>query len=273
MASLSLYASQTETHLVFNGVRLHKKAILKKGSPCHATAALVAGVLESELSQQDADEIKERMAYVKKGFQSFINHQITCWWVENAIKQGMKVSGSGKPVQSYDEMVKELESNSTMESFQNWYKVCYGDRDIKTGGKSEVEERIMKAVGVKYHDNTTTGGCVGELLSEVLSKQIEKIQSRSKSKQQLHLVKSKPPKSVKETFGMDKKSAARRKEGEYYIVRSDSQGRPIEFSGYNVSKKVASGFCVGKCCLRIPFVFFCEMLLCVPGMRIKGKGH
>ena len=67
MAQLALYASTTDKYLVFNGVRLHKKGFLKKGKVSRANAALVAGVLESELSDVDADVISTRMAYVRRG--------------------------------------------------------------------------------------------------------------------------------------------------------------------------------------------------------------
>jgi hypothetical protein len=265
MSSLSLYASTTDKHLVFNGVRLHKKGFLRKGKPTRATAALVAGVLETELSLEDTEKIKERMAFVKKGFQSFVNHHITSWWVENAIKIEMRVSETGKAVQSYADMVKELESNSTMENFQNWYNVCYKDTDVKSAGKSEAEAKIMKELGVKYHDNTTTGGCVGELLTEQICKQIEKIQNRSRNKQLLHLVKSRPPKSIKETEGMGRKHGARRLAGEYFIVRSDSSGRPIEYSGYNVRYLVT---CVCVMVHLFPLKFF---LLCCLSSRHGGN--
>ena len=219
---------------------------------------------------EDTEKIKERMAFVKKGFQSFVNHHITSWWVENAIKIEMRVSETGKAVQSYDDMVKELESNSTMENFQNWYNVCYKDTDVKSAGKSEAEAKIMKDLGVKYHDNTTTGGCVGELLTEQICKQIEKIQNRSRNKQLLHLVKSRPPKSIQETEGMGRKHGARRLAGEYFIVRSDSSGRPIEYSGV-VQCKILGHMCVrhGTFVSTQFFLFVAYPL----SMGVIGKGN
>jgi hypothetical protein len=235
MAELALYSNTTDKYLVFNGVRLHKKAFLRKGKPSRANAAVVAGVLEMDLSVEDAETVMNRMSYVRKGFQSYINHYITSWWVEKSINMGMKVSRTGKPIQSYDDMVQELESNNTMQNFQNWYFICYKDIDIKKGGKVDAEAKIMRDLSLTYHDGTTTGGCVGNLLSEQINKQIEKIQNRSRNKQLLHLVKSRPATSIKEAQAMKRKQGVRRTAGEYFIVRSDPNGKPIEWSGYNVS--------------------------------------
>jgi len=57
MAELALYSNTTDKYLVFNGVRLHKKAFLRKGKPSRANAAVVAGVLEMDLSVEDAETV------------------------------------------------------------------------------------------------------------------------------------------------------------------------------------------------------------------------
>ena len=234
MADLSIYASTTDKYLVFNGAKLHRKAFLKKGKPSKANAAVIAGVMQSELSDGDTTTIISRMIHVRKGFQSYINHFITSWWVQNAVNLGMRMTSTGVPVGSYEELAQELESNATMESFQNWYNVCYKDTDVKSDGKSEAESKIMKALNLKYDDGSTTGGCVGDLLSEQLNKQLEKIQNRSRNKQRLHLVKSRP--AVAKDNG--RKPGSRRTAGEYYIVRSDNQNNTLEWSAFNVSAKV-----------------------------------
>jgi hypothetical protein len=249
MAQLALYANTKEKYLVFSGVRLHKKGFLRKGKPSRANAAVVAGVVESDLSVDDAEVIIKRMADVRKGFQSYINHYITSWWVSNAMRMGMRMTQTGKPVQSYEEMVQELESNSTMQNFQNWYTICYRDTDIKSAGKLDAETKIMNNLAIVYHDNTVTGGCVGDLLSEQINKQLGKIQNRSRNKQLLHLVKSRPQSSVRETPGMNRKPGLRRTAGEYFVVRSDRSGKPVEWSGYNVRYWWKSTVCLVIGCL------------------------
>ena len=244
MAELANYVSTTERHLVFNGVKLHRKAFLRKGTPSKANAAVIAGVLESELSDADSQAITGRMVHVKKGFKGYVNHFITSWWVQNAIDLGMTVRGTGARVQSYEDLVQELESNSTMKSFQNWYNVCYKDTDVKRDGKAEAEAKIMKNLGIKYDDGSTSGGCVGELLSDQLNKQLEKIQTRSRNKQRLHLVKSRPAVAK---AGKGRKPGARRVAGEYYIVCSDSKNNPLEWHSFNVSEHAVLGFVATGC--------------------------
>jgi hypothetical protein len=68
---------------------------------------------------------------------------------KNAIEIGMVIQKTGKKVKSYEEMVAELESNSTMQNFQNWYNICYRDTDFKMDGKALAEARIMKDLKLK----------------------------------------------------------------------------------------------------------------------------
>lgn len=191
MAELQQYASD-EKPLVFDGKLLHKRAFTRKGKPQPKDAALIAGVFENELDPTVAENIIARMAKVKKAFQGRVEHYVKNWWVENARSLGMKLVESGKEVETYEEMCRELESNPRMENFQNWYNICYKDTEIKSAGKREAESKILKSLKVQYHDKTMVDGCVGVMLAEVMSKQLEYIQTHARNKMCLHLVKSRP---------------------------------------------------------------------------------
>jgi hypothetical protein len=256
MAGLSVYASSSDKYLVFDGRRLHKKAFGEKGKASNEDAALIAGVIESLLSNADAEAIKARMEHVKKGFRSYIRHYISSWWVDNAIALGVLNRKTGRVVQSYQEMVEELESNSTMRNFQNWYNICYKETDCKMDGKTVAEARIMNDLKLKYTDETITGGCVGKLLSDLLNKELGKLQGRSRNKQRLHLVKSRPAavteggKSKKRTAAANdssksRKNGVRRSAGEYFVVRSNGSGDPLDWTGFNVSENARLVFCCG----------------------------
>ena len=196
MAELHQIASTSDLYLVFDGRKLHKKAFSRKGKLTIDNAALVAGVLPAQLLPAHADHIIKRMVNVKKVFQSRVQHFAQNSCVENARKIGMIMRRDGGLVQSYTDIVEELESNCTMENFQNWYNIYYKEFEVKSNGKKDAETRIMQDLNIMYHDNTTNGGCVGKMLSEVLSKLLENIQKQSRDKQRLHLTKSRPGTSV-----------------------------------------------------------------------------
>jgi hypothetical protein len=225
MAELNQVASKSDAFPVYDGTKLHKNAFPKKGKITTDHAVLVAGVVRANLTDTQLNHIKERMNKVKKAFKRRIEHHAQSLCVRNAIEAGMKLRGGGT-VQTYSDILEVLESNCTMESFQNWYAVYYKDFDIDATGKKDNEEIIMKDLKVQYQDGTVTEGCVGELLMEVMSKLLENIQKRSKDKQGLHVVKSRPGKEE------EKK---RRKVGDYFIVRSDRQNKIVDWSAFNVS--------------------------------------
>jgi hypothetical protein len=122
--------------------------------------------------------------------------------------------------------VEELESNARMESFQNWYNIYYKEFEGKSNGKQQLEMWIMNQLKIKYHDNTMIGGCIGELLNDIISKLLENMQKRSKDNQRLHLTKSRPEKDM---------HSNRRVVGDYYVIQSDHAGKPIGWASYNVS--------------------------------------
>jgi hypothetical protein len=242
MAELQQYASDVKP-VVFDGKYLHKRAFTRKGKPQAKDAALIAGVHEEELEATVATSIMARMSKVKKGFQGKVEHYVKNWWVESARRLGMKIHATGKLVETYEEMTQELESNPKMESFQNWYNICYKDTEIKSSGKRDAETNILKELKVQYHDKTTVDGCVGVMLAEVMSKQLEYIQSRARTKMQLHLVKSRP--SGREREGMLRVGGPRRGTGMYYIIESSKTGKMIDYNEYNVSSWRLYGVCVG----------------------------
>jgi hypothetical protein len=225
MAELKQYASSNERHLVFDGKTLHKTAFQGKGKHTKAHAAVIASCLEASLTGVDADYLLSRMDRVKKGFKGKVEHYIQNMFVANTKKFMMKTS-AGLSVTNFDDLLKELECNPKMESFQNWYNVFYREMDMNGVGKKNIESELMKECNLMYHDGTVEGGCVGELVSVQISKEQEKIQSRSRSKQRLHLVKSYPGKDRKQN---------RRATGEYYIIHSAADGSIFGFEKYNVS--------------------------------------
>jgi hypothetical protein len=226
MAELHQIASNTDLVLVFDGRRLHKKAFTRKGSLTVDHAAVVAGVLVGDLQQTQAAHVIDRMQNVKRVFKSRVEHYAHNWCVENARKCLMRRSKDGGLVESYTEILTELESNPRMESFQNWYHIYYKDFEGKCNGKREGETRLMNDLNIVYHDYSLSGGCVGELLNEVMAKLLENLQKRSRDKQRLHLTKSRPGKEL---------GNARRVSGDYFIIRSDGNGKNLGCDYYNVS--------------------------------------
>jgi hypothetical protein len=231
MAELQQYASD-EKPVVFDGKYLHKRAFTRKGKPQAKDAALVAGAHEEEMDGATTALIIARMMKVKKGFQGKVEHYVKNWWVETARRIGMRLEETGKLVETYEEMSRELESNPRMESFQNWYNICYKETEIKSSGKRDAESKILKDLKVQYHDKTTVDGCVGIMLAEVMSKQLEYIQTRARTKMRLHLVKSRPSGAEK---GGGIPGGQRRGTGMYYIIESAKNGKMIEYTAYNVS--------------------------------------
>jgi hypothetical protein len=227
MSELQAAASTSDPYLVFDGKRLHKKAFTRKGKLTDDHAVLLAGVLKGDINKTQIDVILSRMRAVKKAFSGRIQHYCHNWCVENARRIGMVMRVGGGPVQSYNDILEELESNPTMESFQRWYNIYYREWEVRSNGKKETEEKIMRELNVKYSDNTTSGGCIGELMGETVSKMLESVQKRSREKQQLHLTKSRPGKE---------NGITRRMPGDYFIIRSDTSGKIIGWDSYNVSK-------------------------------------
>jgi hypothetical protein len=230
-AALLLVAIENEKFPVYDGTRLFKKAWIPKGKAQKQHAALLAGVTADKLSKDDADHILKRMHDVKKAFAGWMNSRVMTWWVENAKKDGLRNRKTGKPVTTFPELMEELESNQRMESFVTWYNICYKDTDMKVDVHNQREQDLMRELKLKYHDDTTVGGCVGDLILELQRKLTEQLNNRSKARQGLGLVKSRP------TFDDKKKKNAkdRRKEGDFYIVKCDEQGRNESYKGYNVS--------------------------------------
>jgi hypothetical protein len=251
MAELAMYAVQKEKHTVFDGVRLAKRAWIRKGKLKKKDAAVVAGVTEDGLSNEDAEEILRRMAYVKKGFASYMSHYITARWLGNAQKVGLKNSVTNKPIVTFTDLLQELESNPRMESFLNWYNICYKDTDVKDTVRDCAEGSIMREIGLKYTDDTMTGGCIGELILETQLKLMEQINNRSKAKQRLHLVRSRPTNAGKEEDG-GMRTSDRRKIGDFFIVRSDGKGKAVSWKSFNVSCRVVCIFLLS--CTNICYV-------------------
>jgi hypothetical protein len=226
MAELQLIASKTEQFLVFDGKLLHKNAFPKKGTITADHAVLVAGVVRANLTDAQCETIIDRMTKVKRVFKSRVEHYAQNLCVKNAQKIGMTLR-SGGPVQTYTDILEELESNSTMRSFQNWFHIYYRDFDVRGSGKGEAEASIMNELKIRYKDGNVSGGCMGELFMDVLSKLLENVQKRSREKQGLHVTKSRPG---KESLG-DK----RRVSGDYFIIRSDKKKNVIDWTPFNVS--------------------------------------
>jgi hypothetical protein len=226
MADLNSVASSNDQYPVFDGKRLHKRAFKGKGKLNKDHAALVAGVVASELTESQTKHLLLRMEKVKKVFKSRLEHHAQTLCVDTARSNGMKMRGGGGLVQTYSDILEALESNPRMESFQNWYDIYYGQFEEKKTGKKEAESKIMMELNVKYHDNTTSGGCVAELLGEVMSKLLENVQKRSREKQRLHLTKSRPANEKKE---------ARRDTGDYFIIHTDPKGKERASYSFNVS--------------------------------------
>jgi hypothetical protein len=229
MADLQRVASQQKP-LVWDGRTIHKRAFARHGLPTPGNVAVITGCTVEELDAAVTDKVIKRMIEARVGFRKRIELFVTTWWLENARKLSMKKE-SGRKIETVDDVVDELESNPTMESFQKWYKIAYKDREGGNGGNRASEMRLMKELDVSYNDGTQVGGCVGELMIEVFSNFVERLQSRSKEKQGLHLVKSRP-----NFLGREPGVGGRRKRGSYYIVRSDHQGNWLEATRYNVSR-------------------------------------
>jgi hypothetical protein len=227
-----------EKSLIFDGKTLHKQAFSTTVKQNHAGAALLAGVLEDKLATHDANYITQRMEKVKKAFQGRVSHAIKSSWVEAARKMGMTRQGSGAPVQSWEDLLQEMESNSCMDSFLNWYKICYSDNDPSGNNKrKECESALMRGLKIKYQDNATSGGCLGSLFQSETSNLLETIAKRSRSKQSLHIVKSRPTKGEEELEEGQTPQKGKRVVGDFYVVRSNpSNGKAISFRRFNVSK-------------------------------------
>jgi hypothetical protein len=227
MAQLMMYTLAMEKHLIFSGKELHKRAWLRKGRPKKKDAAVIAKVPEDQLRDEEAEEILKRMIKVKEGFTGWMRHHITSQWLERAREMKMKNNGTGKPVTTYEELLEELESNPKMENFVSWYNISIKDMDAKHGGKLGAEKEVMKELKLKYTDNTVTGGCVGDLFLEVRGSIMEHLNGRSKAKQGLHVVKSKPK---QDNCGPNK---VRRNNGDFCVVKSTSKGTSSK--SFNVS--------------------------------------
>ena len=233
----------SDKYMIFNGKLLHKKAILRKGTPKPAHAALIAGTTEDKLGQKDADHIISRMKELRTNFRSRVVHHVKSRWVDSAINAKMKFSKTGVPVSSYDEMYKELISVPTMENFQHWYNIFYRCKDVKNSGWEDAESMFMDGMGIKYHDLTNNGGCIGELFSEEMGSLMESLAKGAKNKQGMHLVKSRPMKDPLDSAG--RRVPSRRNPGDYYLVRSEKGStRVMGWWWYNVrSMSAVLHFC------------------------------
>jgi hypothetical protein len=229
MADLQRVASQ-EKPLVWDGRRIHKRAFARKGLPTPGNVAVIAGCTVEELDPAVIDKVIKRMIEARGGFRKRLELFVRTWWLDNARKLSLKRE-SGRKIETVEDILDELEANPTMESFQKWYKIAYEDREGGNGGNRASELRFMKELGVSYNDGTQVGGCVGELMIEVFQNLVERLQTRSKEKQGLHLVKSRP-----NFMGAEPGVRGRRSKGSYYIVRSDHQGNWLEAIRYNVSR-------------------------------------
>jgi hypothetical protein len=227
---------------VFDGKVLHKSAWpnpnKKPSVPTKKHAALILGkAYEDHITVEQGNKIIERINLVKKVFEQTVSTYVENWWLQNAKRLKMKISSTGKSVGTYKELVKELASNPTMESFQNWYKICYKDTEIKSGGKEQAEREILKKLNIKYNEsNVKTGGCVGDLVGSVMGKMVEKIAAQSRATQFLHLTKSKPKFSTNKEQEVRIGGPVRRSIGDYYIIRSDRNGKLTnDYKLFNVS--------------------------------------
>jgi hypothetical protein len=73
--------------------------------------------------------------------------------------------------------------------------------------------------------------CVGDLILEVQHKLMEQLNNRSRAKQSLHLVKSRPTFDDKNR----KNKNDRRNVGDFYIVKSNKEGKAESWTVFNVS--------------------------------------
>ena len=224
--------SSTDSPIVFDGKRLHKKAFYVNGKHDFAAAALLAGELETSLSKTSGNLIIDRMNLAKKGFVGKVRHILQGWWLQRANSIGIKNTLTNQPLVTFDDMLKEMETNARMESFQNFYNLCYKEAEYNKNVKSEYESRMMLDLKVQYLDNTLVGGCVGDLVQKLTSEIVENIQFRSKSAQGLHVVKSK--RKLADDGKNQLQGSSRRKPGDYYIVRSNPIGKVISYDCYNV---------------------------------------
>jgi hypothetical protein len=231
MASFVMVAVANEKYPVYDGTRLFKKGWVQKSRAKKKDAALLAGVTEDKLGKEDETHILKRMDEVKKAFAAWMNTHITTWWLDNAKNIGLKNHKTKKAVTTFPELLAELESNPRMESFLNWYNICYKDTDIKMNVRNGPEQDVMRVLKLKYHDDTTAGGCVGDLILEVQRKLMEQLNNRSRAKQSLHLVKSRPTFDDKNR----KSKNERRNLGDFYIVKSDKDGKAESWTVFNVS--------------------------------------
>jgi hypothetical protein len=240
MAELQMFAVAGDKYLVFDGKILHKQAFSNKVKQNHAGAALVAGVIGDKLPPGDSAYIIQRMEKVKKAFQGRISHIIKTSCLENAKKMGIKIGSNSTLLQTWDELLQELESNSKVESFVNWYNICYKENDTcGTSKKREGEACMMRDLKIKYQDNTNTGGCLGELFLAECSNLIETIVSRSRTKQNLHIVKSRPIKGEEEYVFGQSHQKGKRAVGDFYVVRSNPRdGKAVTYRKFNVSAVV-----------------------------------
>jgi hypothetical protein len=237
MAELQMFAAVGDKYLVFDGKILHKQAFSTKAKQSHAGASLIAGVVGDKLPPAEGNYIIQRMEKVKKAFQGRVSHVIKIAWLEKAKRMGIKVGKTEVDVQTWEELLQELESNSCIQSFVNWYNICYQDNDcVGTSKKKDGESALLRELKVKYQDNTTSGGCLGELFLAESSNLIETIVNRSRSKQCLHVVKSRPTKGEEE-LGLGRTiQKGKRVLGDFYVVRSDARnGKAVSFKRFNVS--------------------------------------
>ena len=239
MSSLVLLAS-LEKPLIFDGKRIHKKAFGKKGVNGPSNAALLKGVLESDLAPLEAKSIAERMNNLRKGLRPIIEHHVQQVWLDTARSLGMTKSQSTVPVESFADIIEQLESNSKIESFQNWYRICYMENEKNSGAKEEAEAKLMRDLNIEYEDGSLTGGCLADLMEYVKGKFVEHLQSRSKGRQGLHVVKSRPN-IIPEMnyFGQlvptSITAKKRRGPGSYFVVHSDQSGNMVNYRSFNVS--------------------------------------
>jgi hypothetical protein len=224
MADLQQITFPSDPYLTFDGKTLHKKAFGRRGKITDDDAAVVAGLVKDEFIPGESDRLIQRMVNIRSIFKRRIEHYAQLCCVENARRIQMTNSRDGSHVETYNHIMEELESNPRMSNFQNWYYIYYKDFEVKSSGKKDAESKIMKELKITYPDGSTTRGCIGELLNEVISKLLENIQKRSRAKQQLHLTKSSP-----------RGGGSRRSNGTYYIIRSNENGKMVDADEYNVS--------------------------------------
>lgn len=228
MAGLQQYASKDPV-LVFDGMKLRKNAFAKKGRPTDEHAALLAGKLVAEMQPSDLTAIVERMIRTKNGFTSRVKQLVGVHWVNKAKAVGMRSTITGQPFDEVNDIIDELGSNATMQNFQTWYAICYKDTDAGAAAKKEAEAALMKELEVQYHDNTLVNGCVGPLRVDAMSALMEKMQAKSRSNQGFHVVKSNPGNEN------EIKGKGRRRNGDYYIIHSDKNGKMLNKYLHNVS--------------------------------------